>query len=302
MEEYVNKVKLNLDIYTGDDAYSDGDIEDEILSIVQSEEDLEEHLTHDNRWAVLYHLSTIRHNLLEWYDFDPEASLLEIGSGCGAMSGLFARKCRQVTGVELSKRRSLINANRNRDCDNLEIRVGNFRDMEFTEQYDYVTLIGVLEYSPGYVGGDAPFGTMLKKAHSLLKPGGVLITAIENKFGLKYWAGASEDHTGRAFDGIEGYPGVDFVRTFSRSELEKLMVDAGFEHNEFYYPYPDYKMPREVYSQDYLPAPGSITTPAPAYDRERYQVFDEVRVMNELLREGMFPFFSNSFLVFSKKD
>ena len=43
--------------------------------------------------------------------------------------------------------------------------------------------------------------------------------AIENKFGIKYWAGATEDHTGRIFDGIQGYGGVERVRTFSRYAL-----------------------------------------------------------------------------------
>lgn len=36
MEEYIGKVKLNLDYYSGSDLYSDGTIEDEILEIVKN--------------------------------------------------------------------------------------------------------------------------------------------------------------------------------------------------------------------------------------------------------------------------
>ena len=300
MEEYIADVKLNLDFYKGTDKYSDGDIEDEILEIVKREKDLEEYLTTDNRWPILYHLSKIRHNLLEWYPFDSDANLLEIGSGCGAVTGVFCEKCRRVVGVDLSKRRSTINAHRNKAYDNLEIMVGNFEDIRFDEKFDYVTLIGVLEYSIYYINSEKPFLDMLKKAKSLLKPGGTLITAIENKYGIKYWAGAPEDHTGRPFDGIEGYPGVERVRTFSRRGLENLLKEAGYVENRFYYPVPDYKMPMSVYSEEFVPSRGIFFENSPAYDRERLQIFDEVKAIDELTKEGMFPFFANSFLVFSR--
>ena len=68
---------------------------------------------------------------------------LEIGAGCGAVTGLLCRKCDRVVAVDLSKKRSTINATRNRDCDNLEIMVGNFEDIQIEEKFDYVTLIGV---------------------------------------------------------------------------------------------------------------------------------------------------------------
>ena len=297
MEEYIGKVKLNLDYYKGTDTYSDGDIEEKLLEIVKSGVDLEEFLEKENEWVYLYHFSNIRHNLLEWYDFGEGKSLLEIGAGCGAVSGLFCEKVDRVVGIDLSKRRSSINAYRNIDCDNLEIMVGNFEDIHTDEKFDYVTLIGVLEYSIYYINSDDPFHDMLRKAKEYLKPGGKLIIAIENKYGIKYWAGATEDHTGGFFDGIEGYDGVDRVRTFSRHGLEKLIKESGFTDAEFYYPVPDYKMPIEIYSEERLPKKGSIKTPSPAYDRDRLELFSEVKVIDSICEDGLFEEFSNSFLV-----
>ncbi len=46
--------------------------------------------------------------------FKKDASVLEIGAGCGAISGVLCRNAKHVTSVDLSKRRSLINANRNK--------------------------------------------------------------------------------------------------------------------------------------------------------------------------------------------
>lgn len=295
--EKIGNVKLNYQFYTGDDQYSDGAIEDTLLEIVKQSDSYEDVLLKENDWALLYHLSPIRENLLEWYDFGTGKSLLEIGSGCGGVTGLFCRKCDRVVAIDLSRRRSLINAYRNRNADNLEILVGNFEDIQIEEKFDYVTLIGVLEYSIYYINSESPFVDMLKRAKEYLKPGGKLIIAIENKYGIKYWAGAREDHTGNLADGLMGYPGVERVRTFSKEGLEALIKEAGLTSVEFYYPLPDYKLPLEIYSEKRLPKAYPIIGNAPNYDRERYSFFDEEKVMNELIREGKFEMFANSYLV-----
>lgn len=296
----MEKSVLNLKYYKGEDLYSDGDIEDTLLEIVKGETPLDEVLKHNNDWAILYHLSTVRHNLLEWYEFKENANLLEIGSGCGAITSILTKKVDRVVCIELSKRRSEINAARNKGADNLEIMVGNFEDIVVEEKFDYVTLIGVLEYAQLYIHGEQPFEAMLKRAKSMLKPGGKLIIAIENKFGLKYWAGASEDHTGHMFDGLEGYENVDYVKTFSKPELSALLHRGGFEKLEYYYPVPDYKMPTVIYSDAYLPQAGDLRNIAQAYDRPRMKLFNEELVYDALCEDGQFPYFANSFLVIAE--
>lgn len=294
--EKIGKVTLNLEYYSGTDSYSDGDIEDRILEIVRAggREDV---LLDGTDWALLYHLSPIRENLLEWYDFGRGKSLLEIGAGCGAVTGLFCRKLGRVVAVDLSRKRSTINATRHQAYDNLEIMVGNFQDIQIEEKYDYVTLIGVLEYSVYYIDSPDPFTDMLKKAKSYLKSGGKLIIAIENKYGIKYWAGATEDHTGQYFDGIQGYDGVERVRTFSHDGLKQLAQRAGFDAVQFYYPLPDYKLPAEIYSEAYLPKHYPVSGNTPNYDRDRLSLFNEEKAMNELIQEGQFEQFANSFLM-----
>ena len=293
----MNRNVLNLKYYKGSDLYSDGEVEERILQFLHNGGDPEELLKENDDWAILYHLSEIRHNLLEWYDFDPQGTLLEIGSGCGALTGLFCKKVRKVKGIELSKKRSLINVERNRQFDNFEIMVGNFQDIEVEETFDYVTLIGVLEYAPSYIDSDTPFSDMLQKVRHYLKPNGKLLLAIENKMGLKYWAGAMEDHTGKMFDGLENYRKTEGVRTFSRKELECLLNENEFNTIQFYYPVPDYKMPMTVFSDEYLPEKGDLRNITAAYDRERYELFDEELIYDEICDERAFPLFSNSFLV-----
>ena len=73
--------KLDLTYYSGQDLYSDGDIEDELLQIVKNNDNYEEILKNDDRWPILYHLSDVRKNLLGWYDFGKSSHVLEIGAG-----------------------------------------------------------------------------------------------------------------------------------------------------------------------------------------------------------------------------
>lgn len=241
----------------------------------------------------------MRENLLEWYDFKDNALTLEIGAGCGAITGILCEKSKKVTCIDLSLKRSQINAKKNKDYDNFEILVGNFEDIEIKEKYDYITLIGVLEYSASYIHARKPFDAMLQKVKSYMKDDGVLIIAIENKNGLKYWAGAKEDHTGKFFDGIQDYIDVDMVRTFSKPEITRLLNRNGFDKLDFYYPVPDYKLPRAVYSEKHLPGKGDIRYHGAAYDQNRLKLFDEDTACDGICEDGQFEYFANSFLIFA---
>ncbi|EKN62795.1 class I SAM-dependent methyltransferase [Schinkia azotoformans] len=297
MKQQIGNVNLNLAFYTGQDQYSDGDIEDELLEIVKKYEDYEIIIKNDNRWPILYHLSKYRANIIEWYPMSKDKTVLEIGAGCGAITGVLCEKTHHVTAVELSKKRSMINAYRHKSNGNLEIIVGDLNKIEFTEQYDYITLIGVLEYASLFTEGKTPFFDFLMKIKQLLKPGGKLFIAIENKYGLKYWAGAREDHTGRFFDSIEGYSGEVSARTFSKRELMSLLENVGFSNQQYYYPIPDYKLPFRIYSDERLPHVGELRDLIHNYDQQRFQLFNESVAFDEIIVDGNFPFFSNSFLV-----
>lgn len=296
------KQKLNLNFYKGDDSYSDGDVENDILEMTTKTSDFTEILKNDNRWAVLYHLTPLRRNLLEWYDFDKNSTLLEIGAGCGALTNMFCEKVKHVTAVELSKRRAEIILNRTHDKNNLEIIVGNLNDIKFDKKFDYITLIGVLEYAGRFTNTDNPYGDFLKQVKQYLNPGGTLIIAIENKFGLKYWAGAREDHSGKFFDSIENYPKNIGIETFGNHELRELIEDSGFSDIDFYYPLPDYKIPNLIFSDDHIPNIGQIVDSSPNYDSDRLTLFDEKLALDNIIKNKQFGFFANSFLVFCKSE
>lgn len=306
MKDSIGKVILNYEDYEGIDIYSDGDIEEEILGIVKEypENKFNEIIAKRNNWPIFYHLSHIRSNIIEWIDFNNEQTLLEIGSGCGAITGKLADKLKKVTCIELSKRRSLINAYRNKEKDNIEIRVGNFQDIEkkLNEKYDYITLIGVFEYAESYIITSNPYVDFLNIIKKHLKDNGKIIIAIENRFGLKYWAGCKEDHLGRYYEGIEGYTNTNGIKTFTKKELEELLEKAELDNMEFYYPYPDYKFPLNIYSDYRLPQKGELNNNFRNFDMDRLVTFDESKVADSIISNELFPLYSNSYLVIAKME
>lgn len=299
--EQIGKAVLDYRFYPGEDHYTDGAVEDEMLEIAKTclPGEYGQVILERKSWPILYHFSYLRENIIDWLPMTGREKVLEIGAGPGAITGALCRKAAEVTCIDLSRRRSLINAYRHRDCDNLRFLVGNFQDIEpkLTEQYDLITLIGVFEYAQFSIQSERPFVDYLARIRTHLAPGGQIVIAIENRLGLKYWAGATEDHTGLYFEGIEGYPTTDYVRTFSKPELEQVIREAGLSRMEFYYPYPDYKFAERIYSDAYLPKKGELNRNRQNFDRERIQVFSEERAYDSLIESGLFPLYSNSFLV-----
>lgn len=303
--EVVGNVKLNMEYYSGEDLYSDGPVEDELLSIVTdySASEYDSIIWQKKSWPILYHLSAVRENILNWYPFRKEQTVLEVGAGCGAITGVLADRLKKVTAIELSKKRSMINANRHKESDNIEIMVGNFNDIYdgIEDSYDYVTLIGVLEYAKSYISDMNPADAFLQKIRKLLSSGGKVMIAIENKLGLKYFAGCREDHTGNFFEGIENYVQEPGVMTYSKKELTELLLHNGYGNVQFYYPYPDYKLPQKIFSDTYLPQKGELYHNMRNYDADRLRLFDETRAYDSILEAGLYPEFSNSFLVIAEK-
>jgi hypothetical protein len=112
---------------------------------------------------------------------------------------------------------------------------------------------------PKFRGGDPREVQIefLRHARSLLAPGGQLVIGIENRLGLKYMLGASDDHIGppniAVYDATlasekwlrhSGQPLRSF--TFTRAELAELLAIAGFTAAKFFAALPDYKLPELI--------------------------------------------------------
>ena len=139
---------------------------------------------------------------------------------------------------------------RTRDLDNVTVVAEKLSKFETPQQFDVVTLIGVLEYASLDDDADDPAKVMLRKAASMLKPDGFVILAIENQLGLKYFAGAPEDHIGRPMYGLEGRYEKTQPRTYGRQDLVRTCsAQAGLNVTSFMAPFPDYKLPVSIVTE-----------------------------------------------------
>lgn len=287
---------LNFDYYAGEDLYSDGDVEDEIMQIVDGEQDGDALLNEESKFPIVYHLSPIRENIVNWYDFKKDATVLEIGSGCGAITGILCKKCKKVISVELSKRRATINYKRHEEYNNLEIFVGNLNDMDFRTKVDYIILNGVFEYAGGFTKSENPYVDFLSEVKKYLKSDGRLLIAIENRLGLKYFAGSAEDHTNKHFLGLNNYCGVNTVKTFSKCEMNDMLNFVGLDNIKYYYPYPDYKFPMEIFT-DATINNMSYGRAMRHFEPDRVFLFNPTDVFASLSREEITDVFANSFMI-----
>lgn len=294
-------------------AYSDGqEAEHRILQALKNTADLSvgspELLARIEDWPTEYHFTDMRANLLRHLPLRPGLRVLELGAGCGAITRFLGEAGCAVTAVEGSLARARCARERTRDLDNVSVYCANFQDVAFDRDFDVVTLVGVLEYAPKFFAGDDPMGACLAVARSALASGGALIVAIENQLGLKYFAGATEDHLGTHFSGIEGRYEPQGVRTLGRRQLEAVLVQAGFADVAFQYPFPDYKLPQAIVFEQGL---GRADFRASEIVRHFYardyagkdlRAIDASQVWpvleaNDLLRE-----LANSFLVLAREE
>lgn len=247
----------------------------EILSLIDKYgTDYKRALKENRQLPYLYALGVLRENLLEWYSFCPEGTLLQVGADFGALTGLFARRVKEVTVLDQSEealsvvRRRLCSAH-NVDC--LQQDLVSYADKPHPF-YDYVTIIGSLERGERQEG-------QLAAAKAMLAPGGRLILAACNRFGMKYWAGAKPDSA-----------------VISKRKLDKLLPGGAC-----YYPMPDFRLPSAIYSEGYLPKKGDLTGSLAVYDAPRYLMVDVGAAYDAVCEDGQFDNFANSFLVIWEK-
>lgn len=288
-------------------SYSDGS-EDRVLALLRSATDLgstsRSLAEAATDWAERYHTHPDRANVLRAFDIDPRSRVLEIGAGCGAVTRYLGETTALVDALEPMPSRARAARERTRDLPNVEVAVGEIADVPVAADYDLIVVIGVLEYVGFGVKDDTERLAFLRDIRARLAPGGTLLLAIENKLGVKYLAGAPEDHTRGVYDGIEGYPSGGRARTFSRRELSDLLVAAGFSpsiHGAF----PDYKMTRVVFSpavDDPTGDSGGLVAelpvlPSPDWTGDRPRGADERSVWREVVGAGLAAELANSFAV-----
>ena len=298
-------MKLNLDYYISKESnmpeaeykliddfinkYEEKDYEDNILEIDSNK---------------LQHFSTIGYNVLNWYPFKNNSTILEIGGNLGELTGMLCQKNYQVVTIEEDLKKAELISKRHKDKENLEIIVADFNNIKFNEtKFDYITLIGSLPYVAKNSGMSSK--EFIKKLDNLLKPDGKLLIAVDNRFGIKYFTGNPDDYLNKKFVTLLNYNNEEQkIETYTRQKLIDILDYNNYKTKKFYYPLPDYRIPNVIFSDLELPKYNNIGKYVPNYSEKSTILVDEIDLFREILKENenMFTFFTNSFLVEASKN
>ena len=257
-------------------------------------------------WPSEYHLTRKRTQLLRGFYFDKLKKALEVGCGCGAITRFLGETFDDVVAIDGSIARAGLARLRTKGMENVSILCAPFQEIKFKDRFDIIFCIGTFEYSNVFVDAADPYDFILQYFHDVLTPDGVLVIAIENQFGLKYFSSSREDHTDVMFDGLEGYPRYpNKAKTFGYDEIN-ARLSKYFNNINFYFPYPDYKIPCCILSERFfyeVKAGELVGNFQPRdYMGDRKSLFDEKLVLLELDKNNKLPFFSNSFLIVAEKQ
>lgn len=143
--------------------------------------------------------------------------------------------------------------------------------------FDYIVFGGFLRECKKEEAAD-----LLREAADYLKPGGVMLAAVENETGVRYWMGAPKQEN-------------SYLESEFRSLFDELTKTWGGNFT-MYYPVPDYRYPVAVYSDHYLPETGDVTNISKRYDGPGFWFGSEEEAMARACQNGMFTKFNNSFL------
>lgn len=162
--------------------------------------------------------------------------------------------------------------------------------------WDYIVVSDAFARVPAMFEGNAPYNKFFGEIKKHLKPNGHVILAVDNRYGLTYFAGSKERLTGKYFEGLEGYGTTGGACTFSKEAVLAMVREAGLASVKTYYPYPNFRYMTAMYTDEHLPSPGELNNNLCNFEEERAVLFNEAAVFDGLIKEGKFQEFSNSYL------
>ena len=264
--------------------------EKEIIEIIENEKDYEKVIKEKKDIEIMKALSSVRENIISWYPFKKNATILEVGANFGEITGALCKKAKKVVAIEESEHKAKAIEKRHSDLKNLEIITGRLDEIELKNKFDYIILFGTLENK------NKNYKDILKKAKQLLAEKGTILIAIDNQLGLKYLTKLDETGVTTTNPGEK-----KFIKL---KQLCEELKKQDYGSIKYYYPLPDYKFTNVIYTEERFISKNDISRNIVYNDEDTIFLCDENSLYRELLdtNKDIAKYFFNSYLLEVSKE
>jgi 2-polyprenyl-3-methyl-5-hydroxy-6-metoxy-1,4-benzoquinol methylase len=236
------------------------------------------HLAWD--WAVHYHLSTVRHNLLKpFHGLLANRFVLEVGAGSGLITRQLAQWARQVVALEPDARLLQLARLRTRDLSNVDWQQTPWTKFAPERLFDVVVVPD---------GLPEQWEWLLERAYTWLAPHGCLLLATPNPWGLRHQ---------RRYGGPS-----------PNQKLIQMAQNRGFAEAQIYLPFPSHRLPGNLITPQGLTDPrfkvGELVMMQGYLDRRQPPVTGQVAAHKWLkaFEQGIGAEVANSFLLVAYRE
>lgn len=258
-----------------------GYLKEDILKIVRDTNKIEYPgiIAEKNRYEYLYHLSDIRGNIVRWLPIAGTDTVFELEAECGAITGALLEMTENVTVYCDCATDAEIIAERFSNCKKFVVYAGSEGLLDgIKDEFDWVIVRNA---------------KLLRVAERLAGKKGRVIFITDNRMGMRNLAGVKASGADDYFTGVEGKGEAGF--TFAG--LRKLLSATGFTKAQMFYPYPDYRFMKCLYSNSRPPKTGELVDNYLNFESDRLDIFSEKEAFDAACDDGSFQYYSNSYLV-----
>ncbi len=134
---------------------------------------------------------------------------------------------------------------------------------------------------------------------SNLSANGKVVLNVSNKMGLSHWNGNPYE-SGELFANSREKDMYHGEEGYTKGEIDRLMMQMHLDCRKYYYPYPDANCPQQIYSDDRM-LPEDEIEEITNVNYERYRFFDEKKAASLLLKDNIYDYFFEDFLVVCRR-
>ena len=286
---------MNLNVNKSLEDYFYGNCSEEIereliekyINSVNNSYDYEKSITDISCIEEIYSFSSIGQNIINWYPFSKNATVLEIGGRLGNITELLCKKDLDVTCIEPVKYRAEAIAKRCHNYPKLNIICSVLDKLKLKTKFDYIIIINNLEFYKELMGKQIKLEEFFKFISTFLKDNGRLIINFNNNNSIR-----------RIFN----YTTNKYLNennTFNKTEVDSALENIGLKFKYNYYPLPDSRLTNVIFSDAMLPDENNINKFVSYYEKNTFETFNENDALRTIISEKkeMFTVFTNSYFI-----